>query len=65
MTPETAEQLKVIEIEAEYNVAASYPAAVLNSSQNKGEALKFIDYLYSEAGGKILAKYGFIKVGSD
>ncbi|RAK11795.1 molybdate transport system substrate-binding protein [Halanaerobium saccharolyticum] len=65
ITPKTAEKLKVIEIEDNYNVTASYPIAVLNSSHNKKEALNFIEYIYSDAGGKILDKYGFTKVGSD
>lgn len=65
ITPESAERLNVIEIDAKYNVTASYPIAVLNSSDNKQIARDFIDYIYSESGGEILAKYGFSKVGSD
>jgi len=65
ITPKTSEKLKVIEIEDSYNVIASYPIAVLNFSANKKEAQDFIEYIYSDAGGKILDKYRFVRVGSD
>lgn len=65
ITPLIAEKLNIIEIADKYNIIASYPIAVLNSSHSKDIAQEFIDYIYSDQGGKILSSYGFTKVGSD
>lgn len=53
------EQLTKIEIPEEYNVVAEYPIAVLTESRDKEKAQGFIDYVESEKGREILAKYGF------
>ncbi|MFN2339937.1 MAG: molybdate ABC transporter substrate-binding protein [Halanaerobium sp.] len=65
ITARIESEFTTVEIPEDFNVIASYPIAVLNSSQNKKIAQKFIDYLYSEAGEKIIDKYGFIKAGSE
>ena len=39
--------------------AIRYPIAVVAGSSNRAEAIRFIDFVRSERGEKILAKYGF------
>jgi molybdate transport system substrate-binding protein len=40
-----------------------YPAAVIKSSKERGEAEKFLEFLSSPAGKDVLTRYGFL--GSD
>lgn len=54
-----APELKSIEIPAELNVIAKYPIAPLVESENADLAQAFIDYVLSEEGQAILAKWGF------
>lgn len=51
--------LKSIGIPAELNVIAKYPIAPLVKSENAGLARAFIDYVLSDEGQAILAKWGF------
>ena len=37
----------------------SYPIAVTSSSRQKAEAQRFVDFVLSPAGQKVLQKYGF------
>ena len=52
-------ELKSIEIPAELNVIAKYPIAPLVKSENADLAQAFIDYVLSDEGQAILAKWGF------
>lgn len=54
-----APELKSIEIPAELNVIAKYPIAPLVKSENADLAQAFIDYVLSDEGQAILAKWGF------
>jgi len=51
--------VKAIDIPDQFNVVASYPAAVVKGSANEASARAFIDYLVSPDGQQVLAKYGF------
>ncbi|AGB41188.1 molybdenum ABC transporter, periplasmic molybdate-binding protein [Halobacteroides halobius DSM 5150] len=53
------EKVKVVNIKDKYNVIATYPIALLKG--HKKGAKKFLNYLYSKEGGRILEKHGFIK----
>ncbi|MFP4661473.1 MAG: molybdate ABC transporter substrate-binding protein [Halanaerobiales bacterium] len=55
--------VEIINIEDKYNVLATYPIAILNGLNpvNEEMAGKFLDYLYSDEGGMILEKHGFVK----
>jgi molybdate transport system substrate-binding protein len=50
----------VIEIPSNLNVIATYPIAVLKSSQNAALEQAFVDYVLSKDGQSILQDYGFI-----
>jgi molybdate transport system substrate-binding protein len=54
-----APDLKSIEIPAELNVIAKYPIAPLVESENADLAQAFIDFVLSDEGQAILAKWGF------
>lgn len=43
------------------DVAITYPIAQINQSKNSVEAKRFIAYVLSKDGQKVLAKYGFVK----
>ncbi|MEO9256537.1 MAG: molybdate ABC transporter substrate-binding protein [Tepidiformaceae bacterium] len=53
-----------IDIPGGYNVVAKYPVATVKSSKNAPTAHAFVDYILSDPGQAILAKYGFGKPGS-
>lgn len=55
------EAVYTIDIPDEYNVTASYPASVLQNSQNKKAAQQWMDYLTSDRGQVFLEKYGLLK----
>lgn len=54
-----APELKTVEVPAELNVIAKYPIAPLLKSENADLAQSFIDYVLSDEGQAILAKWGF------
>ncbi len=54
-----ANDVRVIEIPAAYNVVATYPLAVLKGSKNPVAAKAFVDFVTGPEGKAILAKYGF------
>ncbi len=60
VTPQVAAQVQTIQIPAAFNQIATYPIAVTKSSQTAALAQKFIDYVRSPAGTKVLAAHGFI-----
>lgn len=60
VTGDANNELLVIEIPSNLNVIATYPIAVLKSSQNAALAQAFVDYVLSKDGQGILQDYGFI-----
>jgi molybdate transport system substrate-binding protein len=56
--------VREIAIPQQYNVVAQYPIAAVKRSKNGETAQAFIDYVLSDAGQAILARYGFGKPGS-
>ena len=60
VTGDARNELEVIKIPTELNVIATYPIAVLKSSQNTALAQAFVEYIMSEDGQGILQNYGFI-----
>jgi molybdate transport system substrate-binding protein len=65
LTPTTKKKVTMLKITDKYNIIASYPIALLKSSQNKEAAQQFIDYIYSDEGSNILVKYCFSRPGMD
>lgn len=59
VTPDIADQVKVIEIPEALNVIAVYPIAALSDSASPETAQAFIDLALSDEGQAILAKWGF------
>lgn len=58
----TSEKISVVaEADAKWHSPIIYPAAVTADSKNQAEAKQFVEFLQSEQGQMILAKYGFIK----
>ncbi len=49
-----------VEIPADVNVISNYPIAITKAAANAEVAQAFIDFVASEAGQAILAKYGFL-----
>jgi molybdate transport system substrate-binding protein len=52
--------VRSIEIPDEYNVIATYPVAVVNTSTRAELAQSFVDFVLSEEGQTVLGKYGFL-----
>ena len=50
-----------VEIPADQNVISNYPIVVTKEATNAAAAQAFIDFVASDAGQAILAKYGFLK----
>jgi len=63
VTPAMEEQVRVIEIPPELNVVAIYPIAVTAGSSNPELAQKWVDFVSSEEGGRILESWGFEPAG--
>lgn len=55
-------ELRVIDIRDKYNVIATYPISLLKdlNKEHKTAAAKFLDYLFSAEGGKIIENRGFV-----
>lgn len=60
VTPSVRPDVKMIDIPDQFNIIASYPAAVVKGSANPKSAAAFIAYLRSPAGQQILQHYGFL-----
>lgn len=60
VTPDIASKVMVIQIPDLYNTIATYPIAVTNDSANAALAQKFIDYIMSDDGQKVLTSWNFI-----
>ena len=59
-----ARYLKTFPIPDDVNVTAEYPIAVLKGAPSSDAARAFVDRVLSPEGQKILARYGFLTVGS-
>jgi molybdate transport system substrate-binding protein len=59
VTPQSAPKLKVIPIPDPLNVIASYPIATVKTGPNANGGARFVDFVLSPDGQKILAKWGF------
>lgn len=62
VTLEIKEKVKVIEIPKEYNVNASYWAAILKTAENNDDVKELYDMLTEEMCQNIFNKYGFEKL---
>ena len=56
-----ANEVKKIDIPANYNVIAEYPIATIKSARNAKVADAFVTFIRSADGQAIMAKYGFAK----
>jgi molybdate transport system substrate-binding protein len=54
-----ADKAAGVEIPKDINVVANYPIVTVKQSTNQATAQAFIDFVLSDAGQQILAKYGF------
>jgi len=61
VTEQNADKIKTIKIDDQYNVIAMYPIAILKEAEHKKMSRKFLQFLYSQKGGEILEKYGFMR----
>ncbi len=59
VTPQVAPKLKTISIPDPLNVVATYPIAPVKSGTNQTGGGRFIEFVLSPDGQKILAKWGF------
>lgn len=59
VTPDIAGQVLVIEIPDDQNVLAFYPIAVVEGAPSGALAQQFVDFVLSNEGQAILAKWGF------
>lgn len=64
VTPDVARFVSLLEIPRDQNVVASYPIAVVKGSVVPGLARRFIAFLRSAPGQRILGEHGFQPVGS-
>jgi len=65
VTPDINDKVIALPIPDAVNTLATYPAAVTNDSANPELARRFIDYLLSEDGQKLLLKWNFESVIED
>ena len=56
-----AGDISTVEIPEQYNVVATYPLAVVKDAKNHEGAVAFVDFVRSDEGQAILAKYGFVR----
>jgi len=59
VTPDIAEQVRLIQIGDEVNVIATYPIAVVSTTKEADLAQRFVDYVLGD-GQSVLAGYGFL-----
>lgn len=60
-----ADKLQILAIPDNLNVAAVYPIAPLKASPNLAMAEKFVQFVLSEEGQTVLARYGFLPPNDD
>lgn len=62
VTPDIAETVLVLPIPDEINVQAIYPIAITDDTRQSELAQRFIDFVLSEAGQKLLVEWGFVSI---
>ncbi len=62
ISKEAKEQVGTVEIPEALNIIATYPIAVIRDAQLREQAEKFVHYILSSDGQKILERFGFIPV---
>lgn len=63
ITPDLERRVEVIEIPPELNVVATYPIAVTTAAQNEELARRWVEFVLSEEGRRILESRGFAPAG--
>ena len=64
INPASADKVTHIDIPDALNTVALYPIAAIQDSPHPDLALKFVAYVLSDAGQKVLAAYGFLPAGA-
>jgi molybdate transport system substrate-binding protein len=59
VTPEVARFVSVLEIPTQVNITAAYPIAVVRGSPATALARRFIDFVRSAPGQRLLRQHGF------
>jgi molybdate transport system substrate-binding protein len=59
VTPDIRDSVRVVEIPENLNVVATYPIAVLEGAKDKELARKWVDFVLSGKGQRVLKKWGF------
>jgi molybdate transport system substrate-binding protein len=62
VTPDVREKVKSVEIPEKFNVIPTYPIAVTKRSDNPDLARKWVEFVLSDGGQKVLKKWGFQQV---
>lgn len=62
VTPDIADDVRMIPIPAAFNTLARYPIAVTRDSAQPELANRFVDFVLSDAGQDILVEWGFLSV---
>lgn len=62
VTPDIADEVRMIAVPDAYNTLATYPIAAVTESQHPDLAQAFIDYVLSDAGQDTLVAWGFTSV---
>lgn len=65
ITPDIAEDVITFEIPEIYNTIAEYPVAITNDTEHPEAAQAFVDFILSDEGQAILAKWGFIPLETE
>ena len=60
ISPSVAEHAGVLEIPDSLNVIAEYPIAIARDPSSRTEAEKFLRYVLSDKGSRVLTRFGFI-----
>jgi molybdate transport system substrate-binding protein len=59
VTPQVAPEVQVIAIPEVFNVVAAYPIAVVQGARQPALGQRFVDFVLSDAGQAVLARYNF------
>ena len=64
VTPDVARFVSILEIPREQNIMASYPIALVKGSRSPEVARRFVDFIRSPQGQRILQQHGFQPIGA-
>lgn len=65
VTPDAKDEVARVEVPEPFNVIASYPIAAVKDGAHADLAKRFVDYVRSPAGQKVLVAHGFVSTTSD